>query len=542
MNYNDFSQVGMQIQNDDSSKSNTKINICTDTAVQAGLCTNEDLGRVLVNKNGPGGKPFVFSYPVYSDQVSTEKLGIGYTALEKIEFLKSGKTLADWDSYASKPRNTTVPVLDGLAKSQIASVYIDWSTLGEVKVSFPINSTGYYCVDAVSSLDFSGKAVWMNYYGTMPASEYIKLPLYRALTLLYACYCLVWAWMTSRVWHDVLPLQHYIWVLIAIMVTNMGLSSLYWDHYNTTGSVNTGLTIAMVFFYAARNSLAFFLLLVVSLGWGIVRPSLGPTMKRCLLLLFFHFVSGCIYGTSTALQDQNELNDESLLVVLPISICTTIYYVWTMKSVIATTRILEQRNQTYKLYLFQRMWNLLLANIAGFFAFIVVNFVVVVLISSGDSISRLWRWQWLIFDGWLNIQFFITFSIILWWWRPTSNNGRYGLEQLAGDEDAVWERGPEHDGHAMMLADERDFQLALEEADQVADSFVLQNRLAIPESDDEHDKDDNRSSMSSFERNVFVLDDDDYADQHPDVPETNGRVYDGLEDNQKITSNKTPKH
>lgn len=42
-------------------------------------------------------------------------------------------------------------------------------------------------------------------------------------------------------------------------------------------------------------------------------------------------------------------------------------------------------------------------------------------------------------DGWLNILYFFVFVSILWLWRPTRNNERYGLQQLQSDEyeDAV---------------------------------------------------------------------------------------------------------
>lgn len=43
---------------------------------------------------------------------------------------------------------------------------------------------------------------------------------------------------------------------------------------------------------AGRNSISFFLLLVVSMGLSVVTPSLGPVMNRVRLLTAFHFVFG----------------------------------------------------------------------------------------------------------------------------------------------------------------------------------------------------------------------------------------------------------
>jgi hypothetical protein len=50
---------------------------------------------------------------------------------------------------------------------------------------------------------------------------------------------------------------------------------------------------------AGRNSMSFFMLLVVSLGLSVVSESLGRTMFRCQLLAGAHFVFGskfCQYG------------------------------------------------------------------------------------------------------------------------------------------------------------------------------------------------------------------------------------------------------
>jgi hypothetical protein len=43
---------------------------------------------------------------------------------------------------------------------------------------------------------------------------------------------------------------------------------------------------------AGRNSLSFFLLLIVSMGLSVVTPSLGPIMNRVRLLTAVHFIFG----------------------------------------------------------------------------------------------------------------------------------------------------------------------------------------------------------------------------------------------------------
>lgn len=46
---------------------------------------------------------------------------------------------------------------------------------------------------------------------------------------------------------------------------------------------------------AARNSISFFMLLIVCMGYGVVRPSLGATMNRVRLLAIIHFSFGVMW-------------------------------------------------------------------------------------------------------------------------------------------------------------------------------------------------------------------------------------------------------
>ncbi|OMH82856.1 hypothetical protein AX774_g3651 [Zancudomyces culisetae] len=481
--------------------------ICDQEAITLGLCTERNLGRYLIKEKDGSGNPIKFVQKAFNDYIEREgDGGKGYTALEKIESYRENPALTN-EGFASElvvPRTKMVlfsdlreNLIDGIAN-------ITWVGAQEVIVTYQVNATGYYCVDTLGSGEFIGRADWISGYGSLPASEYIKIGFYQAMAVIYAVILIAWIWMSVKVRKDLLPLQSYIGSLIGVMLVNMLLSAYYWRGYNAYGSASQALAILMVVFSAARNSLAFFLLLVVCLGYGIVRPTLGSTMNQCLILLGLHFIAGCVYGLVNTDRDDSEIDDDSLFVVLPIMIFTMIFYVWSMHSVVATTRILETRRQSYKLSMYNKMWNLLFYSIIALFAFFAVNIANVAMMGDTNWTEKSWRFRWMLFDGWLNIHFLVVFCIFLWMWRPTENNHRYGIEQLMGDEGDAWERGPSHDGHAMMLADERDFQLALEEADRVADSFVLQEQS---------------SRLSSSYRNVnqpdsqatarFVLDDDD---------------------------------
>ncbi|OLY84612.1 hypothetical protein AYI68_g1221 [Smittium mucronatum] len=510
-NYLDSDQFGLTAPKDSEDSTTSegeKYTICNYSAIQANLCTADDYGLALIKNPSQNGSVYQYHAPIYSDFITTGESGFGFTFLERANWKSSNPegSDADWQAFWQSERKNNVPLKAGLNTGVVSDVFIQWEGPKQVSVTYTVTKSGYYCVDAASNSDFIAKALWRNGHGFIPASEYVKVNFYRTLTAVYMILFISWAYLSYKVWYEVLPLQHFIWSLIGIMAINMSLASTFWTRFNSTGNANNVLAILMILFEAARNSMSFFLLLVVSLGWGIVRPTLGKTMKKCALLFFLHFLSGCIYGGTEVFRDQNDFDGAPLYAVLPISICTTIFYVWIMKGVVATTRILETRKQTFKLQMFNKMWRLLLINVFIFFVFFCINITFAVMTFNDKYVDTLWRYKWLFIDGWLNIQFLGSFMIILYWWMPTENNHRYGLEQLAHDEGDAWERGPSHDGHAMMLADESDFQRALEEADQVADSFVNENRTSIHRLSD---SENGYTNINASNRNVFVLDDDE---------------------------------
>ncbi len=58
------------------------------------------------------------------------------------------------------------------------------------------------------------------------------------------------------------------------------------------GTASTVFLFVVAILDAGRNSLSFFLLLVVSLGLSVVRDNLGPTMRKAQILSISHFVFG----------------------------------------------------------------------------------------------------------------------------------------------------------------------------------------------------------------------------------------------------------
>jgi hypothetical protein len=88
-------------------------------------------------------------------------------------------------------------------------------------------------------------------------------------------------------------MQYYISGTIVFLLLEMLSNFAYYRYINKHGGGPTSLAFLFVIaiLNAARNSLSFFLLLIVCMGLSVVTESLGG-MGRIRVLTGFHFVFG----------------------------------------------------------------------------------------------------------------------------------------------------------------------------------------------------------------------------------------------------------
>lgn len=156
-------------------------------------------------------------------------------------------------------------------------------------------------------------------------------------------------------------------------------------------------------------------------------------MNKCISLAVVHTICGAIYGSGTLVATR----ETSLLVLffaLPISLSMTIFYIWSLNALDNTIEHLVSRRQTVKLAMYKNLQRILA--FSGFLltSILVVNSVNMSHRNEDAWIQEQWQWRWMILDGTLNIAYLVIFASIVYLWRPTSNNERYGLEQLASDD------------------------------------------------------------------------------------------------------------
>lgn len=183
---------------------------------------------------------------------------------------------------------------------------------------------------------------------------------------------------------------------------------------------------------AGRNAFSFFLLLIVCMGYGVVKHSLGRTMIYVRILAIAHFVFAVVYSVTSLSITPDSAGPLVLLIVLPLAGTLTAFYVWTLNSLNATMKDLIDRKQKTKAMMYKKLWWCILGSIIVIFGFFFINSFAFAGRSNASFVPDHWKARWFVLDGWLNLVYLFDIGFVAYLWRPTVNNRRFAMS------DEVW--------------------------------------------------------------------------------------------------------
>ncbi|KAM0789008.1 hypothetical protein ACM66B_003076 [Microbotryomycetes sp. NB124-2] len=381
--------------------SQDRVYICTIDALNSKLCTENDLGRFITT-------------PASSDS-KTSGSSIFTTSVR-------------FDPVRSAPINEQD------------------KQLGTGPYRYPVKRTGYYCVGHVPvvlensgrNTTYQGVVDFENVFkGHLPASEYPKVQFYFIMVLIYFALAALWMLMCWKHRRELLPIQNYITATIVFLVVEMIAVWRYYAFLNNNGQPGVaGIWLVVVSaLNAARNSLSFFLLLLVAMGFGVVKPSLGATMLRVRTLALLHFVFNLLYSLGTVMVPLDSEGFFVLFFVVPLAMTLTAFLMWIMFALNSTILDLGARRQTYKKTMFTRLYRILVMAIIVIFAFFIISSLSFSSRLDANFGSKTWQTRWILLDAWLSVLYLISFFSIAFLWRPTSSNRRLALsDELPTDE------------------------------------------------------------------------------------------------------------
>ncbi|KAG7452349.1 uncharacterized protein BT62DRAFT_1071496 [Guyanagaster necrorhizus] len=440
-----------------------KTYVCTSSAVVGGFCTVSELGRFILDL--PSGKSINdtsfwsarVQLPRTSDtnatSTSAEFWANAPGGLPSIPPSANDETVTPWRRHSSEvvPRDSLNPSPNGI------HLYAE-------PIQYLVRKTGYYCVaivpvtvrnsatsvraptDVPYHPSYNGLVFFQNTFdGQLPATDYPKVTFYFVMFLVYATFAGAWGWLCYKHVQELLPIQYYLSGLVGLlvieMIANWGRvksyiclcftnSLVYYRYLNAHGksTASTVFLIVVAILDAGRNSMSFFMLLVVSLGLSVVRESLGRTMIKCQILAGAHFIFGILYAVGIV---ELELESTSALVlllfVIPLAFTLSGFLLWIMYSLNATIAQLKARKQRYKLLMFERLYRILLLTVVVIAIFFVVSSFSFSGRLAEDYAAKSWKVRWWLLDGWLALLYLFAFVTIAYLWRPSENNRRYVL-------------------------------------------------------------------------------------------------------------------
>ncbi|KAG6514584.1 hypothetical protein ZIOFF_024952 [Zingiber officinale] len=152
-----------------------------------------------------------------------------------------------------------------------------------------------YCDPALDGLEVDGKTIWKNPTGYLPGRMEPLIKFYGFMSLAFLILAVYWFSQCARFWTEVMPLQNCITLVIALGMIEMALWYSEYAEFNETGIRTKGITFWAVTFGAVKQTVSRLLILIVSMGYGIVRPTLGGFTSKVALLGGAFFLASEIF-------------------------------------------------------------------------------------------------------------------------------------------------------------------------------------------------------------------------------------------------------
>ncbi|KTG14402.1 hypothetical protein cypCar_00022533 [Cyprinus carpio] len=155
-------------------------------------------------------------------------------------------------------------------------------------------------------------------HGYLSVTEWPLMIFYMVMCVVYILYALLWFVWASCYWKDLLRIQFWIAGVIFLGMIEKAVFCAEYQNTNNVGSASQGLLIFAELISALKRTLARLLVIIVSLGYGIVKPRLGTVMHRVVGLGVLYFAFAAIEGVLriTGAKD----SDLALLANIPLAL------------------------------------------------------------------------------------------------------------------------------------------------------------------------------------------------------------------------------
>lgn len=260
------------------------------------------------------------------------------------DLARLGVCVQDTIIYHSSPTNPDWPKVFGVTFKGYELV----GTLAPKTIQ--ITRTGMYnlyfvhCDQRLDGLTINGKTVWGNPGGYLPGRMAPLMTFYWFMFLAFVILGIYWFFQYAKFWKEVLPLQNCITFVIVLSGSEILLRYLEFSGFNKHGVRPIWFTVLVITFASIKQTISRLLILALSMGYGVVRPTLGGLTPKAVVLgaIFFLACQVLELVENVGAITISELSGKvRFLIVLPVVILDAVFIIWIFTSLSTTHNKLQ---------------------------------------------------------------------------------------------------------------------------------------------------------------------------------------------------------
>ncbi|XP_004709428.2 transmembrane protein 87A isoform X2 [Echinops telfairi] len=271
-------------------------------------------------------------------------------------------------------------------------------------------------------------------YEYLTLEEYPLMIFFMVMCIVYVLFGVLWLAWSACYWRDLLRIQFWIGAVIFLGMLEKAVFYAEFQNIRYKGESVQGALILAELLSAVKRSLARTLVIIVSLGYGIVKPRLGVTLHKAV-------VAGALYllfsGMEGVLRVTGAQTDLASLAFIPLAFLDTALCWWIFISLTQTMKLLKLRRNIVKLSLYRHFTNTLILAVAASIVFIIWTTMKFRIVTCQSD----WRELW-VDDAIWRLLFSMILFVIMVLWRPSANNQRFAFSPLSEEEEDDEQKEP----------------------------------------------------------------------------------------------------
>mgnify|MGYP001027600468 CR=1 FL=1 len=207
--------------------------------------------------------------------------------------------------------------------------------------------------------------------GYITADEQSALVFYGIMCAIYALFAVLWFIWCAFYWKELLKIQFWIGGVILIGMIEKSAFLAEYDILNKDGYKVYYAIVLAEFFSCLKRTVCRMLVIIVALGYGIVKPRLGPLKQKVIAIGLIYFGIASTESFLRLNTKNDETNNKVLTSRIPLAIVDAIIYYWIFSGLVATTRQLRLKKNLVKLNVYRHFTNTILFAIIASLLFMI---------------------------------------------------------------------------------------------------------------------------------------------------------------------------